>query len=661
MFYNKKYVISDYLNYTELNELIDKEKELIDEMSMKKIKNDEYVYVNGEQEEAGSNYSLLGDTQQASTPTPTNPVEVQTVTGRQDVIVNGRNYFNNAKQKTQGSIVSEETIPTGKRLTYTSATSSSTTQFLIYAVMDLTKYVGKTVRFKTDWIASASNKGRFVLGLCNADGSNRSVKATISTSGYTGSFVVPSLNGNQTYLLINLYVNTEQGTVNQNDYVDFTDMILTIDDDDMTYEAYNGNTYEINLGKNLIDTSKFENKNNTNITQISTGVRATFVGSQGTYRWAYYKIPNSTDFFGKTCTITANIYNSASNKGSIRVWQLDSNNNAIGNQIGTALNSSGSVTITFPSSFSSGAVSFGLLFYSNVDGTLTNGDYVDYTNLQFEIGSFSTSYSTYFTPIELCKISNYQDKIIKSNGKWYLYKVIDKIVLNGSENWVKSGSTAIDRFFIELENGTLSNYNIVTAYSNRFYYSTNTLAGTIQLGDYQGNTRLFLDYSTYGTTTLQQFETWLSTNNTEVYYVLTSPTTTEITDTTLLSQLESAWKSIKYWNYMEILPAENYDLDLPVYSLDDFLFLEDIDKIEKNVMQIGYDFFQPSGYIQNKIWIKNATILGYENTSNNFGAEDLNRIITDMNILYEHKDDTPTIYNLFANENWDEESLLEWE
>ena len=40
-------------------------------------------------------------------------------------------------------------------------------------------------------------------------------------------------------------------------------------------------------------------------------------------------------------------------------------------------------------------------------------------------------------------------------------------------------------------------------------------------------------------TTTDGFKTWLSTHNTDVYYVLATPTYEEITDTTLLSQLEA--------------------------------------------------------------------------------------------------------------------------
>lgn len=64
-----------------------------------------------------------------------------------------------------------------------------------------------------------------------------------------------------------------------------------------------------------------------------------------------------------------------------------------------------------------------LLFYSGVTQTSVN-DYVDYINLMIEKGSVATSYSPYFTTIELCKIGSYKDEIRKSKGKIYLIKIM---------------------------------------------------------------------------------------------------------------------------------------------------------------------------------------------------------------------------------------------
>ena len=48
------------------------------------------------------------------------------------------------------------------------------------------------------------------------------------------------------------------------------------------------------------------------------------------------------------------------------------------------------------------------------------------------------------------------------------------------------------------------------------------------------------------TPTLEDYKTWLGTHNTILYYVLATPTTTEITDSTLISQLDNLEKAYSY-------------------------------------------------------------------------------------------------------------------
>jgi hypothetical protein len=66
--------------------------------------------------------------------------------------------------------------------------------------------------------------------------------------------------------------------------------------------------------------------------------------------------------------------------------------------------------------------------------------------------------------------------------------------------------------------------------------------------------------------TKEELQTWLSNNNTTVYYVLATPTYTKITDTTLLSQLEEAKKS---YESQTNISQENNDLpfELDVVAL----------------------------------------------------------------------------------------------
>lgn len=113
---------------------------------------------------------------------------------------------------------------------------------------------------------------------------------------------------------------------------------------------------------------------------------------------------------------------------------------------------------------------------------------------------------------------------------------------------------------------------------------------------------------------------------------------------------------IIFQDKVDLSDTTKYDTVMVEYQLNSFPYVEDMDKIERNIMNLGYDFMQPPGYIQNKIWKDEAG-----RVYKNFSYEDINRIIDDMNLLYEYRNDTRTIYNLYTHEEWNGSSSLIWE
>ena len=155
----------------------------------------------------------------------------------------------------------------------------------------------------------------------------------------------------------------------------------------------------------------------------------------------------------------------------------------------------------------------------------------------------SQSYEINLGDIELCKIGDYQDKIYKDNGKWYLNKQIGKVVLDGSENWSTTDSGTATQMFATNIGRTMGERSTIPIYSNMYKYVF------WNYGPWDVNNSISY-YSTdkirikdNAKANVDDFKTWLSTHNTTVYYVLATPTTTEITDTTLISQLEAIKKS----------------------------------------------------------------------------------------------------------------------
>ena len=156
-----------------------------------------------------------------------------------------------------------------------------------------------------------------------------------------------------------------------------------------------------------------------------------------------------------------------------------------------------------------------------------------------------TNYPIDLGGIELAGIGTYQDKIYKSDGKWYLYKEIGKVVLTGSENWgdqTGSHTTVLNLYCPTTSWGAFASERnpllcSIATYSLSAGSANDTTPNICKL-NFSG-TNFLLDLSQANFSTLAAFKTWLSSNPTTVYYVLATPTTTEITNTSLIAQLEA--------------------------------------------------------------------------------------------------------------------------
>ena len=147
----------------------------------------------------------------------------------------GKNEFDNSNSPLHKYGVSTSQIDTGIKVI---CNSTTTNIFAGFVIKDLTNYVGKTVRMKTDFVSSSNNSGRYYIGLSSSTGTNRLSKADTTISGTEISFVVPELSSGQEYLIVSLYGNGGTGTAEIGDYVDYTNIIVTIDNADMSYEQY---------------------------------------------------------------------------------------------------------------------------------------------------------------------------------------------------------------------------------------------------------------------------------------------------------------------------------------------------------------------------------------------------------------------------------------
>lgn len=203
-------------------------------------------------------------------------------------------------------------------------------------------------------------------------------------------------------------------------------------------------------------------------------------------------------------------------------------------------------------------------------------------NIMVEKGSNATQYAPYFTPIELCKIGTYQDYIYKSNGKWYVRKEIGKYVLTGAnnENWyistdaLKSNTLSTTLGYPEMSSGyRYTDRESVGLYCNlgseekaRVIVQHGESVGKVGLAVIDtggGNSAIYVSKADY---TVATWKAFLATTPLICYYVLATPTTTEITNSYLVAQLDAlASSAFDGWTKIETQVSEgNLQPDLTV-------------------------------------------------------------------------------------------------
>ena len=224
--------------------------------------------------------------------------------------------------------------------------------------------------------------------------------------------------------------------------------------------------------------------------------------------------------------------------------------------------------------------------FSFGDGFIINNVYL---KLQIEKGSTASEYQPYQSqayPInlgsmELCKIGDYQDHLYKENDKWYKYGAIGKYTFTGNE-YIEdySGSTYAFAIYVnnmqKLYNASSVNVvcNKLTGSTTNNIYSNRNTAGYNLISSHtnSGTSSIFLMMiNNYTTSSTEEIKTYLTQQyqaNTPMiaYYIELTPTITEITDTTLLSQLETIKLS---YNEQTNISQENDNLpfELDVVAL----------------------------------------------------------------------------------------------
>ena len=179
------------------------------------------------------------------------------------------------------------------------------------------------------------------------------------------------------------------------------------------------------------------------------------------------------------------------------------------------------------------------------------------SSIQIEKGTQATSYEPYGT-------------------SWYIKKNIGKVVLNGSEiGWSYSSSATTPTPRTVMVNGSLLPQILNINYYSNYFIQGSTTSNRLVLQVDNVKFYISLDNDLVGIVSgdtnaqkVEKMKTWLSTHNTDLYYVLANPTYTIITDTDLIDELDALENATTYDNQTNITQT---NANLPLYTYVEYI------------------------------------------------------------------------------------------
>lgn len=344
---------------------------------------------------------------------------------------------------------------------------------------------------------------------------------------------------------------------------------------DTTQQTYSGkNLFYIDYG---VNTNQYPTASS-GLVDVTTELNSLTIEATGTTGSQYLQVNMSNLDNTKTYTLSAIGKKLAGGDSSIYARWRGSNDGTTWSSYTTMISQT-SPTIGEEYSFSnvlSGYNRYQILFYNSSKSTVEIGEKTTYYNIQLEEGAEATTfepyvggipspnpdypqpisvvtgtqtvtltggtvsedYTVHLGSLELAKIGTYQDYIYKNNGDWYKHNEIEKLILDGSEDWKQYSSnvyTASGSIPAGVGiTGSLKLYGI----SNRTDLTSTNI--TYNASQHTGlEVRNLVSYWGTTGTTPSDWQTWLSTHNVVIYYALITSTDTQISDASLISELDA--------------------------------------------------------------------------------------------------------------------------
>lgn len=432
-------------------------------------------------------------------PNPDYPQAIETVTGEQTVGVTGKNLFGGLTEY----YVSYCTYTLANNiLTITPAdtTHNPGVGFLLGAPIPS----GATIHLSSATTVATSTQLR--------DSSN----AVVANFG-GGIDTTRTLSGTAERIVFN-YLSTGSTAPFT---VDLSTLQLEVGSSSSAYESYRGQSYKVNLGKNLANIYAIPDVTGSVRTVIVANDTITISGNTNTAGYVDTGIKLKALCpelrVGDVCYLFFDTTSSAPNKDYVYTS-------------GVYWAKGQSKTIT------QAMLDANVVVYGGHDETAVISNFMI-------TKSSDSSYAPYFTPIELAAIGDYADEPVKVGDTWYIRHKIGKVVLDGTEeNWALANATT---GYTRANLTTLSSPQM-TGLCDKFTFRTGAHGAYEYIWFRQPSTGggcfIQVDTARLAADTLAAFKAWLASNPTTVYYVLAAPTDEEITNQALIDQLDDIYE-----------------------------------------------------------------------------------------------------------------------
>ena len=446
-------------------------------------------------------------------PNPDYPQPISVVTGEQTVKVTGKNLLPvlNIQRTTHGVTFT----PNADGSVTVNGTATDNATYFLNANQSWGVYTIPLEGGKAYTINGRNSGGVLIQAGVRPIGSGSS-----ATMYPIGTFTPPT--DSEAYA----YIRVSSGTTinNQTFYVQ-----LEQGSQPTQFEQYQGQEVEVNFGKNLISP-----RTPIGTTTVDEDGKITYNATATT---SYINLTNGSD----PLVVPAGNYTfsiSQAQSAQIALRFLDSN----GATINTFTIAPGTTSISFTLSEPSSRG------YFYLRQTTANTHYSGSFYPQLEKGSTVTPFAPYSTPIELAKIGAYLDRIYKTNGKWYVEKQVGKVVYDGTESWQGQSMVSGMNYYRLMPQDAKKNNDILL--NNQGIGRT---FGSQDVGVTPGSCFVSasgnLNFLAPEFASSTDFKNHLASSNMTVYYALATPTTTEITDATLIAQLEAVYDWVRRHGY----------------------------------------------------------------------------------------------------------------